>query len=86
MRTVIVYKAASDHARPVDEFLREFEHRTGKKVETMEPETPAGTSFCEAYGIVEYPTAVAIDDKGQMQQMWRGLPLPTISEVSYYVS
>jgi len=84
MRTIIVYKDASDHARPVIEFMREFERRTGKKVETMEPETPGGVSFCTTYDIVEYPTTVALDDQGRMQQMWRGLPLPTISEISYY--
>jgi len=27
---------------------------------------------------------VALDDNGQLQNLWRGLPLPTISEVSYY--
>jgi hypothetical protein len=28
---------------------------------------------------------LAISDDGRLQNMWRGLPLPTISEVSYYV-
>jgi hypothetical protein len=36
------------------------------------------------YDIVEYPTVVALDDSGGLQHMWRGLPLPTISEISYY--
>ena len=45
----------------------------------------AGIGFCETYDIVEYPTIVALSDSGQLQNQWRGLPLPTISEVSYYV-
>jgi len=37
------------------------------------------------YDIVEYPTIIALSDSGQLQNLWRGLPLPTISEVSFYV-
>ena len=44
-----------------------------------------GSGFCKTYDIVEYPTVVALSDSGQLQNMWRGRPLPTISEVSYYV-
>jgi hypothetical protein len=33
---------------------------------------------------MEYPTLIAITDDGQVQNQWKGLPLPTISEVSYY--
>lgn len=85
MRTIIIYKDASEHARPVIEFMREFKQRTGKEVETLDPDSPDGAQFCRAYDIVEYPTMVALDSGGQLQQLWRGLPLPTISEVSYYV-
>lgn len=85
MRAYIVYKEESDHARPVIEFLREFERRTGRTPETVDPDTAAGTDFCRVYDIVEYPSVVATDDNGAMQNVWRGLPLPTINEVSYYV-
>jgi len=85
MRTVVVYKEASDYARTIEDFLRDFERQTGHTLETIDPETPAGDSFCTAYGIVEYPTVIALSSDGQMQNLWRGLPLPTISEVSYYV-
>lgn len=85
MKTVIVYKDESDHAREVYDYLRDFERQTGHQLETIDPDTPDGAQFCRVYDIVEYPTTVAMSDDGRLQQMWRGRPLPTISEVSYYV-
>lgn len=85
MRTIIIYKDNSEHARPVIEYMHEFQRRTGKELETLDPDSREGSGFCQTYDIMEYPTMIALDDSGQMQQQWRGLPLPTISEVSYYV-
>ena len=85
MKVVIVYKDESDHARTVLDFLRDFERQTGHTIETIDPETTAGGQFCQAYDIVEYPTVIALSDNSSMQNMWLGLPLPTISEVSFYV-
>lgn len=85
MRVVIIYKQDSEYARSVSEWLREFQRRTGTTIEEMNPDTREGTMFCSAYDIVEYPTIIALDDSGQMQNTWRGTMLPTISEVSYYV-
>jgi hypothetical protein len=84
MKVVIVYKNESEHARPVLDFLRDFERQTGRSIETLDPESVEGELFCRAYDIVEYPTTIAISDSNVMQNLWRGLPLPTISEVSYY--
>lgn len=86
MKAYIAYKEQSDHARAVTEFLRDFERRTGKKVELINPETPSGSGFCSTYDIVEYPTVIAVDDNGALLNQWRGLPLPLIDEVSYYAN
>lgn len=85
MKTVVVYKEETDYARTVVDYLRDFKRQTGHDLETIDPETPEGADFCRAYDIVEYPSVVAISDNGNLQNLWRGLPLPTISEVSYYV-
>lgn len=84
MKTLVVYKVESDHARDVMTFLADFKRQTGRELEAVDPETREGASFCRTYDVVEYPTVVALDDTGVLQNMWRGLPLPTISEVSYY--
>ncbi len=84
MRVVVIYKNESDHARNVLDFLRDFKRQTGRDLQTLEPDSAEGESFCRAYDIVEYPTIIALSDNSIMQNMWTGIPLPTISEVSYY--
>lgn len=84
MRTFVVYKEQSEAARAVETFMHDFSKQTGKVLETVNPDTPEGSQLCDTYDIVEYPTVVAVDDNGIVQNVWRGIPLPTISEVSYY--
>lgn len=84
-RVVVIYRDNSEHARPVEEFLREFERRSGIKLETMSPDTREGASFAGVYDIMQYPTIVALDDDGKLLSMWPGVPLPLINEVRYYV-
>ncbi len=84
MKVVVVYKDNSDHARAVYNFLRDYEIRIGRKLDTVDPDTRDGADFCRLYDVVEYPSVVAITDTGILQQMWRGIPMPLISEVSYY--
>jgi len=86
MKVTVIYKDESDHAREVTDYLRDFKRQTGHDLTTIDPDTPDGSDFCRSYDIVEYPSVVAISDDGALQNLWRGSPLPTISEVSYYVS
>jgi hypothetical protein len=85
MRVVVISKEQTDYARAVDDFVFEFKRLTGHDLEVLDPESPDGISFCSTYDIVEYPTIIALSDDGRLQNMWRGVPLPTMSEVSYYV-
>ncbi|OYX40667.1 hypothetical protein B7Y94_06140 [Candidatus Saccharibacteria bacterium 32-49-12] len=84
MRAIVITKDETDYSRTVTEFLRDYEYRTGRQLEVMDPETPDGVSFCRTYDILEFPTIVALSDDGRMLNQWRGMPLPTINEVSYY--
>ncbi|AHB42376.1 hypothetical protein RAAC3_TM7C00001G0530 [Candidatus Saccharibacteria bacterium RAAC3_TM7_1] len=84
MRAVVIYRAESEHARAVEEYLDNFKRQTGRELETLDPDSKEGRQFCETYDILEYPSILALSDDGHMQNLWRGLPLPTINEVSYY--
>lgn len=84
MNTYVIYKDSSDHARAVIDYLNDFKRETGKDLVTIDPDSPEGADLCRNYDVVEYPTILTINNEGVIQQMWRGLPLPTISEVSYY--
>ncbi len=86
MRVVAVWRDNTEYARMMITFLEDFARQTGHTIEELDPDTSAGESFCRAYDIVEYPSIVALSDDGQMQQLWKGKTLPTISEVSYYVA
>lgn len=85
MKVKLVYKYESDHARAVLDYLRDTKRQTGKDIETIDPDTKDGSAFCRVYDIVEYPSMLALDDSGGLLQMWRGLPMPTISEITYYL-
>ncbi len=84
MRVLIIYKQESDYARRVTDFLRDLKRQTGHELEEISPDTREGAEICRLYDIVEYPTIVAIDKDGALQSLWRGLPLPTLSEIGYY--
>jgi hypothetical protein len=85
MRVIAVYKDNYDYTRTVTEFLHDVDRRTGKALEIVDPDSVAGIQFCETYGIMQYPTILAMREDGFMQNMWTGLPLPTTDEISYYL-
>lgn len=85
MSVMVVYKFKSEHARQVDDYLRDFTRRTGREIERIDPDTRQGAELCRLYDIIEYPTVIATARDGQLRNIWRGIALPTIDEVSYYV-
>lgn len=85
MRVVCVWREGEDYSRSVEEWLREFERRTGREVESMSPDGREGTQFCTTYDIVEYPTFLALGESGEVRSMWRGKELPLFDEVAYWL-
>lgn len=85
MSVMVIYKPVSEHARDVEEFLHDFEQRTARTLEQVDPDSRRGAELCRLYEVVEYPTIIATAEDGQMRNMWRGVPLPMIDEVSFYV-
>lgn len=83
-RVVIIYKPVGENARAVEDYMRDYYRQTGSELATLDPETREGADTCRAYDIVEYPSVIALSDDGQLLSNWRGLPLPTINELSYY--
>ncbi len=85
MKVAIIYRKNTDYEREVISYLRDFQRRTGKELEQIDPETRDGAMFCQMHDIVEYPSVLAMDNDGKVLNLWRGTPLPLIDEVSYYV-
>ncbi len=86
MRVVCVWRDNADYSRELSEWLEDFRRRTGKEIESLNPDEREGAGFTEIYDIVEYPTIVALADDGRVLETFRGLPLPRIDEVSYYAA
>lgn len=84
MRVVCIWRRESDYGRMVEEWIREFERRTGGEMESVDPDTREGEGLCRAYDVVEYPTILALGDDGRVLDSWRGENLPRFDEVGYW--
>lgn len=85
MKTVLLYRPNTEHERQALDYLRDFSAQTGKKLPTLDPDSPAGTDLCRMYDIVRFPSILVTDDDGALQNLWSGEMLPSFSEVSYYI-
>lgn len=84
MRVVCVWRDREDYSRAVEEWMTEFERRTGKEIESISPDGRDGAGFCEAYDVVEYPTIMALREDGGVAAVWKGRELPLFDEVAYW--
>ena len=87
MKVVVLYRPNSEHARKVEEFVRDYEraHRDGK-LELVSLNTRDGASTASLYDIMQYPAVLALANDGQIVREWEGEMLPLQSEVAYYAS
>ena len=85
MKALALYHQDSETARPLEEFARALESRTGMKLELISLETPAGDDKSQVYGVVDYPAIIVTTDEGAMQKLWQGSQLPLIDEVVSYL-
>ncbi len=85
MKAMLFYRPNSEHQRTVEEYVRDFTRHTGKELPTVSMNTPDGTYKAELYGVMKFPSIVAIDDEGKMLQIWDDDLLPRFDEVSFYV-
>ena len=83
MRVVCVFRENQDYTRSVTDWIENFRRQTGHEIEALNPDE--NTDFCETYDIVEYPTFLALDNRGSVLASWRGRELPLINEVLFYM-
>lgn len=85
MKALAIYNPNSEHGRLVEEFNRNLELRTSRKLDILSTETVEGASMATLYGIVDYPALIVLTDDGVMQKIWQGQNLPLIDEVVSYL-
>lgn len=85
MKVIMFYRSESEFARGAEEFVREFERRTDKKIEVLDYDSKEGIQKAQLYGVMDHPTFVAIANDGHLLRAWTGKPMPLINELSAYV-
>jgi hypothetical protein len=86
MRFVAIYRPNSEFARTVEEFVHNFEERSGGvKAEVVDFDSKEGQSKCGVYGIMQHPTLLALRDDGELLKVWEGSQMPLIDEVLAYL-
>lgn len=85
MKTIMMYRPNSEHERRALDYLRDFAAQTGKKLETIDPDSREGADMSRLYEVMQFPTIIATDNEGHVQNVWPPDRLPTYSELSYYV-
>ena len=87
MKVVVLYRPNSEHARKIEDFVRDFEHyQPGKRLEVVSLDTRDGSSTATLYDVMQYPAILALRDDGQVMKEWEGDMLPLMNEISYYAS
>lgn len=85
MKAVILYKPMSEHDTPVQGYVREFSHRTGRQLELVDAESPEGIQMSGLYDVLQFPALVAMRDDGQLMQVWPEFDRwPTMNELTFY--
>ncbi len=87
MKVVVLYRPDSEHARTVEEFVREFQRRSpDRAIELVNLDSRPGADLARLYDIVRYPAILAMTNEGQLLQQWQGEQLPLMNEVAAYAS
>lgn len=85
MKVVVLYRSKSEHGTAVEQYAREFEVRTSKKLKLQEIDTVEGDEMAKLYDVTQYPALLAIAEDGHLLKLWQGKQLPLINEVAAYV-
>lgn len=87
MKLVILYRPNSEHARVVEDFMRDFERQAGSsaRTEVLNLDTREGAATASLYDVVQYPGLLVTTDDGQMVRSWEGNMLPLMNEVASYL-
>ena len=87
MKVCVLYRARSEHATKMEEFLREFQKRqANRNIEVVDIDTREGTATASLYDVLSYPAILALTDDGQLLKSWVGEEVPPLmDELAYYV-
>ena len=86
MKTLILYRPRSEHARSVEEFVQNLTRVYPETQPTLtDVDSIDGSHQAELYDAVHYPAILVLADDGSVVMSWMSEQLPLIDEVAGYV-
>lgn len=85
MRALILYHPNGDNAGLVEEYAHDFKRFKGKQLELVSVDSKSGWATAGLYGITAYPAIIVLASDGSVIDLWQGLPLPLMDEVSSHL-
>lgn len=86
MKAVMLYRPNTEFSRITEEYVRDFEHQRGTKIELVNLDTPEGADMVKVYDMPEQPTLMVLKDDGQLMAHWPGTNFPLANEVAAYLA
>ncbi len=87
MRTLILYRPASEHEGLVQDYIREYTQlHPEARFELLSMDTREGVDTATLYDATNYPAILVITDDGQLMQIWQDQQLPLMQDLDYYSS
>ena len=83
MKTVVLYRSRSEHARAVEAFVSDFERETRLTVQRQELDSKEGAETARLYDVIEYPAVLVTREDGSLVRVWAGANLPPVPEVAH---
>jgi hypothetical protein len=87
MKLLVFYRPDSEHARQVEEFLRDLQRQHDidtQHLDILDVDSREGMAMASLYDVVMYPSIVVVADDGSMIRSWAGEQLPLMNEIASY--
>lgn len=85
MKVTILYKPNSETETRVEEYVRDFQRRTGHNLNLLDAESREGIELAKIHDILAFPAILVTEEDSAFVQAWTEIDKwPTISELSLY--
>ncbi len=84
MKVMIIYRPNSEHARIVEEYVRDIDRQQNIQPQLVNVDTPEGSAMMKTYDVTNHPAVLVTREDGQLVQYWVGEQLPLMQEVASF--
>jgi hypothetical protein len=87
MKVLVLYRPNSEHARRVEEFLRDLQHEHDidqGSLQILDVDSRDGIATASLYDVMSTPAIVVTDNLGSYIKSWIGEELPLMRDIAEY--